>query len=351
MSKERSRRTRVILIILILLALLMLCGLLYVLREVTQTPDRQEVLSEVPGVELEFQAYGGSWGTVLERPVDVAYDGDNRIYVTVPSASRIVYYDRNGKNGQVFVEDAYEPNHQRSDFDILVPVGIDVAEDGLVYVADTQKAAIVVFSPEGEKLREFELMGARHVEVREGRVYALSNAGKLVVFDTDGNRLGEWGTEGRGPDQLKDPNGVAVDAEGNVYISDMDNYRVIALDPDLEVRWRYGGPTFSNEEHTSRSLASPTGIALAKDGNLYFLDTLSSVIQVVDTNGKVVSAPLGAMGNADDQFYFPSGIEWMDDDLFVMADTYHDRIAGVRLTRQTVVEERSESQETTTTTP
>lgn len=351
MAKERSKRTRILLIILILLALLMLCGLLYVLRAVTQTPDRREVISQVPGVGLEFQAYGGSWGTALERPLDVAYDGENRIYVTVPSESRIVYYDRNGKNGQVFVEDAYEPNHQRTDFDVLVPAGIDVADDGLVYVADTQKAAVVVFSPEGEKLREFELMGARHVEVQGGRVYVLSNAGKLVVFDTDGNRLGEWGTEGRGADQLKDPNGVAVDAEGNVYISDMDNYRVISLDPELEVRWRYGGPTFSNEEHTSRSLASPTGITLAKDGNLYFLDTLSSVIQVIDTQGKPVSAPLGAMGNADDQFYFPTGIEWMDDNLFVMADTYHDRIVGVRLTRQKVVESTTGSNAATATAP
>ncbi|PKQ29094.1 MAG: hypothetical protein CVT60_07125 [Actinobacteria bacterium HGW-Actinobacteria-10] len=343
MAKEHSRRTRILLIILILLALLMLCGLLYVLRAVTQSPDRREVISEVPGVELEFQAYGGSWGATLERPVDVAYDGENRIYVTVPGASRIVYFDRNGKDGQIFVEDAYEPNHQRTDFDVLVPCGIDVADDGLIYVADTQKAAIVVFSPEGQKLREFDLMGAKHVEVQAGRVYALSDTGKLVVLDTEGNRLGEWGTEGRGPDQLKDPNGVAVDADGNIYISDMDNYRVISLDPELEVRWRYGSPSFTNEEHTARSLASPTGITIGQDGYIYLTDSLSSVVQVLDSAGKIVSAPLGQMGNADDQFYFPSSIECIDENLFVMADTYHDRIVGVRLTHQEVAEDTQAS--------
>lgn len=334
LENNRRRRTRILLILLILLALLALCGLLYVLQAVTRTPEKRPVLAEPAGVELEFQGLGGSWGTTMENPADVAYDGDNRIYVTVPSVNRIVYFDRNGKNGQLFVEDKYEPNRMATDFDIVAPIGIDVGDDGLVYVADSEKMAVVVFSPEGERLRELPVMGAKYVEVAGDRVYVLTELHKLVVLDTEGNLLGEWGTEGRGPDQLKDPSGVTIDADGNIYLTDLNNYRVISLDPELEIRWRYGGPAATIEEQASRVLGGPTGITIGGDGNLYVCDTLSGVLQVLTTEGESISSPLGSMGNADDQFYYQRGIDLIEEDIFVIADTAHDRIVGVRVTPQ-----------------
>lgn len=336
-TSSHDRRTRALLVVMILILLLLLCGLLYVLRSVTDTPTRKPVLAQPPGIELVFQAFvgGGALGEGT-RPFDVAYDGDDAIYVTLPDAGRILVFDKDGKNGRVFVEDGRQEGDTReiAEYDVLVPMGIDVGPDGMIYVADRQKMAIIAFSPQGEKLREVLVMSPRCVEATQDRLYVLTDTDTLYVMDLEGNALGQWGTTGREPDQMYDPTGIAVDDEGIIYISDLNNYRVFALSPDFDRLWQYGGPAFNREEHNVRALGGPAGVTLGGDGNIYVVDGLSSMLRVFDRSGASVSMPLGAYGPSDDEFALPIGIDWMEEDLFVMADTFHDRIVGIRITPQ-----------------
>lgn len=333
-------RTRVLIAVLIVILILMLVGLLYVLWSVTSTPERTPILAQPPGIELVFQSLGGGAAGPVDRPYDVACDGDDAIYVTLPSKSRILVFDGDGENGRVFAEDVREEDDARAlaEYKVLRPLGIDVGPDGSVYVADADKMAVLVFSPEGEKLREVPVMVPKCLDVTGDRIYVLSELSTLFVMDLDGNALGQWGTRGRGLDEMVDPAGVVVDEEGIIYISDMNNYRVVALSPELERIWQYGGAASTAAELNARELAAPAGIALGGDGNLYLVDGLNSQIRVFDREGNSVSGALGSHGQSDDEFYFPAGIDWLEDDLFVMADSFHDRIVGVRITPQAVVE-------------
>jgi sugar lactone lactonase YvrE len=125
-----------------------------------------------------------------------------------------------------------------------------------------------------------------------------------------------------------------VDADGVIYLTDLENYRLLALSPDLERLWQYGEPAFTPEEHNARLLDSPSGITLDGEGNIFLTDMLSSQVLAFTTAGVPIGDRLGEHGRADDQFFYPKGIEWMEDDLFVLADRFNDRIVAVRLTPQ-----------------
>lgn len=333
-APSRGKNTRILLVMLILVLILLLCGLLYVLKSVTASAERTPMLASPPGVELVWEAFGGGVLGPMERPFDVAYDGDNTIYVTADR--NILAFDADGENGRVFARDEVVEDDKRTLAERLVaaPAGIDVGDDGLVYVADREKMAVLVFSPQGEKLREMPLMAPKTVEVVGNRLYVLTDTSTLYVLDLQGNTLGQWGSYGRETEQLSDPMGAAVDDEGTIYVSDLGNYRILALSPELEYLWQYGAAAFTREEQDARSMGGPAGITLAGDGNLYVADAINSEVHVFDRSGNPVSSPLGEMGHNDDQFYLPTGIDWMEDNLFVMADSMHNRIIGVKLTPQ-----------------
>jgi len=322
-ERGKGTRTRIALILLILVLLLALCGIAYVILGVVRSPERQPVLSEEPGVVWVFSSFGGDFGA-LSLPDSVAYDGDNRIYVTEPLIGRIAVIDQQGENGRVFAE---KPIVEK-------PKGIDVGADGTVYVADEGKQAVVVLSPGGEAIREIPLESVPYgIAVSDDRLY-IACSETLYVTTLEGDPLGQWGSWGRGLDNLAVAADAAVNSDGTVYVTDLNNYRVVSLNPDLARVWQYGATATTTDEHNARLLSGPYGVTIGGDGNIYFMDGLSSEIGVVDPSGKSVSAPLGGRGGAEDQFYMPKGIDWMSEDLFVIADTFHNRIVGVRLTPQ-----------------
>lgn len=335
MSEGRSRKSTVFLVAVLLLLLLLLCGLLWVYRSLSTSPDRAVVEAEIPGVQFEFGAYqytdAEGAQVSLEKPVGVAYDGDDRIYVTEPTKDTIVVFDADGKNGRIFVkDDRTVAKPALADYLVIRPLGIDVDANGDVYVASMEKAAVVVFDSAGNKLREIPVMAPRYLHVEDGVLYVLSK-GTLYVYDTNGTEIGRWGTYGRGPDQMSYPCGVTVTKDGTILVADTNNYRIVALSPDLEPVWIFGKAAVTPEEQNARLLASPTGLALNDEGTIFMVDMLNSFIRLFNPSGGMVGDPLGEAGDLDNQFYYPTAIDFMGDDLFVIADQGNDRVLGVHL--------------------
>ena len=69
------------------------------------------------------------------------------------------------------------------------PLGVSVASDGSVYVADT----------------------ANH---------------RIQKFTSEGEFVSKWGTQGTGDGQFKKLRGVAVASDGSVYVVGIDNNRI-----------------------------------------------------------------------------------------------------------------------------
>jgi len=325
----------VLLFAVLALLVLLLCGLLWIYQSLSGAPEQTVVEADVPGVQFEFGAYAytDSQGVQMDlvSPVGIAYDGDDRVYVTLPTEDRVVVFDADGTDGRVFAEDdSSVPRERLSDFVVVRPTGVDVDDNGDVYVACEPKAAVVVFSEDGTKIREIPAMSPRYVHVKDGLIYVLSK-GTLFIYDLQGNEVGRWGTFGRGPNQLSYPVGVTVTDEGTILISDTNNYRIIALSPGLETQWVFGKPAATAEEQNRRILAAPAGVALGSDGMAFVIDMLNSYIRVFSPAGEMIGEPVGEKGNLDDQFNYPSTLDHIEDDLFVVADQGNDRVLGVRL--------------------
>ncbi len=327
-ESDRKRGARRWLLALLLLLLLVFAAVLYVLFGMLEEPGTEPVLSDQPGIEYVWSTFGGSFGTI-SRPMGVAYDGIDSIYVTESVRGRVTVFDINGENGRVFLL------NEGKDDDVSYPVGIDVADDGSIYIADPENNAVAVYDDDGDRLRT---LAFEHkpmwVTVAGERLYTTDD-GTLYVSDLQGNELARWGTFGRAADQLSVPGGVAVDGDGNVFIADTNNYRVVALTPDFDPLWQVGQAAAVEAEAQNRELGGPSGVALAEDGNLYFLDALNSQINVIDAaTGQYASQPLSGQGNTDDSLYLPRTIDSIGGGLFVVADMFHDRIVCFRVTPQ-----------------
>lgn len=345
-----TRRTTAVLVVLILLLVLLLCGLVYIYRMLSGNARYVDPQADVPGVKTESTAYTFGADEPIDRPLCVAFDGKT-VYVTQAPLHRVLAFDKDLTNGRVFaVGDPTQSYTSREQVTLMKPLGIDVDQAGNVYVADSEKAAVVVFNSQGEKLREMRVMGPRYVRYKDGRLYVLGK-GTLYVLDEQGNAIGEYGTFGRGDDQLSYPGGLAIDDDANVYIADTNNYRIVALDADFNHLWNYGTPTDTRAEHAKRSLAAPIGIDLGADGNLYVVDSLNSYIRVFDTKGASISGPLGEYGSKENQFYYPLGISHMGAGLFAVTDRFNNRVVTVRLSIQPVTAEVPGADSTLESTP
>ena len=121
--------------------------------------------------------------------------------VTASADTPYVTYTINGYGQIRQTQTAYLAHATITKFDeesLASPSDIFIADDGLIYIADSGKSRIVVGTPDGELVRiigEGILKNPRGVFVTdEGKVFAADrDAGKIFVFDNDGSLVDEYG--------------------------------------------------------------------------------------------------------------------------------------------------------------
>lgn len=186
-----------------------------------------------------------------------------------------------------------------------LPMGIDVAPDGRVFVAEDGNNRITVFNNNGLFL---EMFGQRGPADQSGAFFERPNSvvmsadGTLVVadtwnyrirtFDEQLNPITMWGspltvgiaaqTEPR--DGLWGPRDVEVDPDGNVYVADTGNKRVRVYAPDGTWLRDIGSGGSAPGQ-----LDEPSGLAVHPDGRLFVADTWNRRISVFNTDGTFVT--------------------------------------------------------------
>jgi tripartite motif-containing protein 71 len=180
--------------------------------------------------------YLGSLGTIgsdpgqLLRPMDVAVDGSNNLYLADNANFRVEVLTASGDYVTQWGSWGSGPGQ------FHFPLAIAVSPAGLVYVTDDDNQRVQVFTTSGAFVTQWGSYGAGPGQFAGPWGIALDAAGNVYVADAANNRiqvftstgqfLTQWGTYGSGPGQFYKPMGVGVGPDGRVYVADSWNSRI-----------------------------------------------------------------------------------------------------------------------------
>ena len=139
------------------------------------------------------------------------------------------------------------------------------------------------------------------------------------------------------PLALSDPFGIAVGADGSIYMTDAgDQNRIQMIGPDGKISSIAGGVEgFVDGVGDKALFNSPSGLAIAPNGDLLVADTGNNCIRRVPIEGETATiAGNGKPGYADGpdrqaQFNGPIGVAVDAHGNIYVADSYNDRIRKI----------------------
>ena len=262
----------------------------------------------------------------MVKPFDVAAQ-KGRVYVSDSVQRLVLVFDIRGER---FFEIGTDAEGR-----LLKPLGIALAADGTLYVADVTAQRVMVYGAEGAFLRS---IGSRDLLQRptdvavspDGRMlYVVDTGGvenmshSVQVFDTgSGELIRTIGQRGSEQGEFNLPLQATVDGEGTLYVVDSGNFRVQAFDADVEFRFAFGAVgRFPGQ------FARPKGIATDPQGNVYVIDTAFGNFQIFNSQGELLMF-VGERGHAGfpGKYMLPAGITVDEDGRIYVVDQFFRKI-------------------------
>jgi len=239
--------------------------------------------AQPPGAVLPLAVFGqsGMGPGEFNYPRAVALHPDGRIYV-VDKAGRIQALDQSG---------VYALGWEMPEIQQGKPVGLGIAPDGQVYVADTHYS-------------------------------------RVIVFSADGRRLASFGEQGDGPGQFRLPTDVVVDGEGNIFVGEYGgNDRISKFSPRWEYLFSFGGP-----DAGAACLQRPQTLVLGADGTLWVADACNHRICRFAGDGRFLGH-FGRPGRGVGELWFPYGLDLLSDGTLVVCEYGNNRVQRFDVSR------------------
>jgi DNA-binding beta-propeller fold protein YncE len=248
----------------------------------TDTMRKQIIAFDVP--RRRVFAFGLREPGRLDKPVAMAVDNSQNVYVVDAARGHVIVYDGLG----LYQRTIGEPK------ELTRPTGIAVSGDGeRIYVVDratneSDNHRVVVYDKEGRKLKEIGHRGSGPGEFNvpvqaavgsDGKLYVLDAGNfRVQVFDADGKHLRSFGTNGDSIGSFARPRGIAVDAASRVYVSDafFGNFQV--FDSEGEVLLAVGHQSTTDGPGRYGLISA---LAIDETGRIYVADQLFNKIEVI----------------------------------------------------------------------
>ncbi len=195
--------------------------------------------------------------SAMKLPIGVAVDTDGTIYVTDTGREQILLYTQEGN----LVGAMGKKGEMR-------PCGIALTADRL-YVTDLSNHCVRVYAKATRELLftvprqsdpKFKLFSPTNVTVdQQGRIYVSDTGGFFVnIYDAEGNHLRTIGELGIEPGRFALPKGIAVDRENRIYVVDAATAVIQVFDSEGRLLMYFGEPKSSGPG----GLYLPAGIAI-----------------------------------------------------------------------------------------
>lgn len=261
---------------------------------VSDTVARRIAVLDFPG--KRYYEIGTSGVGRLAKPLGMALDKANRLYVCDGTAKRVLVYEADG----TFLKSIGNAKILKR------PSSVAVNDDGSrIYVVDTggikeDQHAIHVFDQTGKHLFQIGKRGTEPGQFNlplnatigpKGRLYVVDTGNfRIQVFSPDGKFQFSFGHAGRVPGAFSHPKGIAVDAEGRIYVADtaFGNFQIFNSEGKLLMfignRNDRGGPG---------EYLLPAGISVDVDGRIYIVDQFFRKVEVFRPATLPKGAPIG----------------------------------------------------------
>ncbi len=172
----------------------------------------------------------------LGGPTDMAFDSNDRLYITDESNHCVVVYDSAGNYHGKWAEEGVGEGQLRG------PSGIAIDSEDNVYIVDQYNNRIQKFTNSGQYILAWGGLGQKDGDLNlpwgvtvdsEDNVYVADwRNDRIQKFSSSGRFLEKYGESGNGDGQFTRPSDVAVDNDGHIYVADWGNERVQVLDPN-----------------------------------------------------------------------------------------------------------------------
>ncbi|MFQ6610072.1 MAG: hypothetical protein ACE5D7_04650, partial [Fidelibacterota bacterium] len=221
----------------------------------------------------------------LERTIDKpfgAFIANNKIYVCDTKLEGLEIIDLENRKFEEF-----RPAGRGT---LRKPINAAIDNSGNLYVADTGREQIVVFSPELKYIKSIDSGSLKPIDLaisgdslliadlkdQNVEIWSISQNKLLSEFPPDNINL---------PDSIRvfAPYSVDLDINKNIYITDFGQFRVQKFDRTGNFIRSFGG--------VGRSIgkfARPKGIAIDRKSRLYVVDAAYENVQIFNENGELL---------------------------------------------------------------
>ncbi len=188
---------------------------------------------------------------------------------------------------------------------MIQPTDVDIADDGMIYVADIRRGVVFVFNAEEKHVASFGKPGLRPVGLTtyEDELFVCDSASRSVVvmnrFNGDFIRtIGEAGGE---DGQFILPLGIAVDDQGLLHVCDVHRCRLQTFERTGEFLTATG---FTGDG--AGAFVRPKHLDVDEEGVVYVVDASFQNVQMFDNEGRVLMF-FGSAGEHPGSMDLPAG--------------------------------------------
>jgi len=175
----------------------------------------------------------------LKKPINCFIDEEGLLYVADSERGQIIIFDN-------------ELNYRGEIGDSLILKPTDVfVDENKIYLNDISSRKVNIYdktslkylrSIPSESEKKNQLYSPANISVSKKKIY-VSDLGdsRIKVYDEKGNHIKTIGDIGNTPGKFSRPKGVAVDADGNIYVVDAGFENVQVFNSEGELLMFFGG--------------------------------------------------------------------------------------------------------------